>query len=401
MRSRPNTAWILPALILGGAGVWWWLSDSPPAPQEFLVTATRFEKWTPLAGELEAENAVSLRAELDGLSKITWLIEDGTPVNAGEIVARFDPSELEDIKLTLARDLQIAEAELRSLTQAQHPLELTQLESDLRTLRSERQEEDSIRKDTEELVNENLLPVGELERHQLKIAELEARIRAREEQIHLTKTILHPALEQKAKARLTTAETAYARVEERLAKTEVAAPVQGSVYLPRIPIDGERRPPRVGDGLYRNQIFMQLVDLTELVVESRIPEQSLSGIVPGLNARIRFPAFPGNTHEAVITRVAAHPEGESRQYPVTLKLKEPLASLRPGLTAEIEVLEYVLEEALVVPRTFVFYPNGTPSVLRKTGQATPEIVQVRLGDGTPQEVLILEGLSQGNRLLQP
>ncbi len=401
MRSRITPLWILPLLLLIGIAAWVFISGRAPAENTYTVTLSRFERWHPLSGQLEAKNAVSLRSELDGLSKITWLIEDGTPVFQGDTVARFDPSELEDKKLTLARDLEMASAELRSLSLAQHPLELQRLQSDLRNLEAQYQEQSSLRKDTEELVKENLLSAEELNRHDLKLQELQSDIDGLKQQVKLTEEILHPALEQKAEARLNAAKSALARVEERLKNTEVVAQVQGTVYLPRIPIDSERRAPRVGDGLYRNQVFMQLADLTELEVQSQIPEQSLSKIVPGLNARIHFPAYPEKVYTALVSRVGAHPEGETQRYPVTLVLQETGPELRPGLTAEIEVLEYINEQAILIPRAWISYRDGVATVRCQSKRGSTEIRELKLGDGNPEFVVVNEGLAVGELLIQP
>jgi multidrug efflux pump subunit AcrA (membrane-fusion protein) len=361
------------------------------------VQTAPFEKWTPLLGHLEAANPITLRADLDGLSKITWLIEDGTPVQAGDELARFDPSELEEKKLTLARDLDIAEAELRSLTQAQHPLEMQRLENEERSLQAEKREEASLLQETSELVEEMLLAEGELDRHQNKLQDLEAKITSAQEQIRLTKEILHPALEQKARARRTAAQTALDRIEERLRNTVVTAPVNGTVYIPPLHIDGDHRAARVGDGLFRNQVFMGLADLTALELKSQMGEQDLSRIVPGLNARVRFPAYPTQPLTATLSRVGTHPEGNPQRYSVTFVLDETLSTLRPGLTAEIEVLEYRQEEALLIPREFLSYENGDARVLRKN--KSWQIVET--GDGNAAYVTILQGIESGDLLLRP
>ncbi|MDA3874552.1 MAG: hypothetical protein PF795_11415, partial [Kiritimatiellae bacterium] len=80
MRLRTLSILLVPlvGLLVGGA---LWLSrqtEEPPA--RFQVQERPFEKWTPLLGRLEAAHPVTLRAELDGLSKLTWVFEEGTPV---------------------------------------------------------------------------------------------------------------------------------------------------------------------------------------------------------------------------------------------------------------------------------------------------------------------------------
>lgn len=397
MRLRPILFATLPLLILIGLTAVG-LSRRQASEETILnVQPTLFEKWTPLLGRLEAANPITLRAELDGLSKITWLIEDGTPVMAGDELARFDPSELEEKKLTLARDLEIAEAELRSLNQALHPLEMQRLQNETRSLQAEKREEASLLQETQELVNEMLLAEGELERHQNKLEDLEAKIQSAQEQVRLTREILHPAVEQKAQARRTAAQTALERIDKRLLHTVVTAPVTGTVYLPSLHIDGEHRNVRVGDGLFRNQVFMGLADLTALELKSYIGEQDLSRLVPGLQARVRFPAYPAQTLMATLSRVGSHPEGNQKGYSVTFVIDETLSVLRPGLTAEIDVLEYRQEDALLIPRGLVRYQNGNARVQRKN----KEWQTIKTGDGNAGYLTVLEGIKAGDLLLRP
>lgn len=389
----------IPGLLVGGA---LWLSrQRAEPPDRFQVQERPFEKWTPLLGRLEAANPVTLRAELDGLSKLTSVIGEGTPVEAGDVVARFDPSDLEEKRRTFSRDLEIAEAETRSLTRAKHPLEVQRLESELRTLQSEWKEEETLLADTRELVRESLLTEKELLLQKTRVDELAAGITAKESQIHLTREVLHPAIEQIAAARLRAAKTALERVEDRLEKTTVTAPVSGTVHLPPIPLDGERRSVRVGDGLYRNQVYMQIANLTELVIQTDIGEHLLSRIVPGLPARVRIPAFPNSPFEARIIRVGSQPADQNRRYPVVLDVQNPDPALRPGLTAEIEVLEYRLDAAIVIPRGWIDYRGSQPVALVRRPSGTPEIRTVTLRDGDAGHVHVSEGLSVGDVLIRP
>jgi multidrug efflux pump subunit AcrA (membrane-fusion protein) len=401
MRLRSLSILLVPLLGLLVAGGFWVSHQTAEAPATFQVREQPFEKWTPLLGRLEAANPVTLRAELDGLSTLTWVIEEGTPVEAGDVVARFDPSDLEEKRRTFSRDLEIAEAENRSLTQAKHPLEIQRHESDLRSLRAELREEETLREDTRELVEEALLAEKDLVIHEVRVDELSANIAAAESQLDLTRRILHPAIEQIADARLRAAKTALERLEDRLHKTNVTAPVSGTVHLPRIPMDGERRAIRVGDGLYRNQVFMQIADLTDLVIQTDIGEQFLSRIVPGLQARVRIPAFPRTVFDARVSRVGTQPAEQARRYPVRLELRDPGPDLRPGLTAEIEVLESSIDSARVVPRDWLQFQGQQAVVRVRLPSGKSEIRPVTLGDGNADHVLVSEGLSVGDILLQP
>ncbi|MEX2607167.1 MAG: efflux RND transporter periplasmic adaptor subunit [Kiritimatiellia bacterium] len=401
MRLRTLSILLVPLLGLLVGGALWLSGRTGEPPDRFQVQERPFEKWTPLLGRLEAANPVTLRAQLDGLSKIIWIIEEGTPVDAGDVVARFDPSDLEEKRRTFSRDLEIAEAETRSLTRAKHPLELQRLISELRSLQTELTEEEALREDTRELVREDLLSEKDLLLHETRVSELSDGIHALESQIQLTRDILHPALGQIADARLRAAKTALERVEDRLNKTTVTAPVSGTVHLPSIPLDGERRAIRVGDGLYQNQVYMQIANLTDLIIQTDISEHLLSRIVPGLPARVRIPAFPRTPFEASIVRVGSQPTEQNRRYPVILDLQNPGPALRPGLTAEIEVLEYQLEDAIVIPREWLAYQGSQPAVKIQDPSGKHEVRPVTLRDGDAGHVHVSEGLSVGDILLKP
>lgn len=401
MRLRTLSILLVPLLGLLVGGALWLTRQTDEPSARFQVQEQPFEKWTPLLGRLEAANPITLRAELDGLSKLTWLIDEGTPVDAGDVVARFDPSDLQEKRRTFSRDLEIAEAETRSLTLARHPLELQRMQSELRGLQSELSEEVALRDDTRELVQEALLTEKDLLLHETRVDELSASIAAMESQIQLTRDILHPAIEQIADARLRAAKTALDLVEDRLDKTTVTAPVSGTVHLPPIPLDGERRAIRVGDGLYRNQVYMQIANLTELIIQTDIGEHLLSRIVPGLPARIRIPAFPRSPFDAHIVRVGSQPAEPNRRYPVVLDVQDPGPALRPGLTAEIEVLEYRLDSAIVIPREWLDFQGTQPVVRIQLPSGKREVRPVTLRDGDARHVHVSEGLSVGDILIQP
>jgi len=365
-------------------------------PETWVAVRSDFEEWIPLSGRLEAENPISFRVELDGLSKLTYLAEDGIPVVEGDVIARFDASDLEERKRTLLRDRDIAQAKLRSLRDAEHPLHLQRLEQEIVAIEAEIRKEALLTSETESLVEEGLLAEEELELYKENISALQSRKDALEQQRMLTKNILHPTEVQIATARKTAAEAGLKKVNRSLDSTVIRAPTSGIVHLPLIPIDGERRPARVGDGLFRNQVYLQVANLTELIIRTNVGERLLAKVVPGMEALIRFPAFPERTERAMISEVGAYPRGSERRYPVELKWQTPPSDLRPGLTATIQVLSSKEENGIVVPRDFVEW-QGT-SLLIHTSTGTKE---VQAGPGNASGILIRSGIEEGDRLVRP
>jgi len=376
-------------------------TESTEAPPRHTVKTGVFEQWVPLAGRLEPANPTSLRAELTGLSKLTWIIEDGTPVEQGEPVARFDPSELEDRKINLTRDLRLAEAELRALTEARHPMELARLRQELEEARGEHAREHALIEDTRELLKADLISEGEVTRQSERAERLKAKTDALQRSLDLTRTVLHPAQKEMATARVAAAKEELRRIEERLEHTVVRAPISGIATLPYVPLDGERRQVRIGDGLYRNQVFLEMADLTRLVVKSEIGERDLSRVTPGQRAVVHLPAFPDTTYRATVTDVAARPRGERRRYPVELTLDTPATRLRPGLSTEIEILVDRRENALLLPRGWVDHTPGGPEARVQTPGGAWERRSLRLGPGNAAMYVVDAGLKEGEVVRKP
>jgi multidrug efflux pump subunit AcrA (membrane-fusion protein) len=392
LRSLPS---LLVLLLLAGCSF-----RGDDNAETLQLTRGPLEVWTPFQGRLEAANPLSLRAELDGLAKLTWIIDDGSPVEAGEPIARFDPSTLEEQKIGLERDRLLAENELRLLREARHPLEQQSILRERAENRSQLAREEQLLADTRELVNEALLAAGELIQQEIRVTELREQADALEKKLQLTRDILHPALEAQAEARLRSAQAYLERVSERLTRAEVLAPERGTVTLPWIPIDGERRPVRVGDGLYKNQVFLELADLTHLIVRCDLRERDLPLAAPGSPVRLRFPALPGRNFSGRVLSVSPRPRGGERVYPAEIQMDAVDPALRPGLSVQIDILTLREEDVLQVPRAALrFGPQGPETLVFRAGRWS--LQRLETGPGNATHLLLRGGLEEGERLRAP
>jgi multidrug efflux pump subunit AcrA (membrane-fusion protein) len=62
-----------------------------------VVAKAPFSREVAAEGNLEAAEATPVTAPIDaqGQLKVAWLVPDGSPVKTGDVVVRFDPSEME------------------------------------------------------------------------------------------------------------------------------------------------------------------------------------------------------------------------------------------------------------------------------------------------------------------
>ena len=115
-----------------------------------------------------------------------------------------------------------------------------------------------------------------------------------------------------------------------------------------------------------------------------------------MNARVQLPSMPDQHWQAQVMEVGAYPRGKDRRYPVELQWNEAQTSLRPGLTAMVEVLSYRVDDALMVPHAFLIRDGDAVFV-----QTRSERLPVDVAASTSKGVLVRSGLKAGTELILP
>ena len=137
-------------------------------------------------------------------------------------------------------------------------------------------------------------------------------------------------------------------------------------------------------------------------VQFDVPESMIGAINKGDAATVTLTALAGLKLRATVTEVGV--AAGATAYPVTVRLNQPNAKVRPGMAAEVMLAMKAEERALsdkifVPPRTvledskgrFVFVALGKPG-----GQATVERRSVRTGAIAQHGLTVEEGLKVGD-----
>ncbi|MBK8596097.1 MAG: efflux RND transporter periplasmic adaptor subunit [Holophagales bacterium] len=206
-----------------------------------------------------------------------------------------------------------------------------------------------------------------------------------------------------ADARAAEAARTVADVERRIALCTVTARSPGLVVHREIfEKGGEKRRVRIGDAVFAGQPVLDLPDLSEMLVETRVKEGEIHRVEPGQKAEVRLEAFPDETFAATVLRLGAltaGDRGEARTFPLVLKLTKPEQRLRPGMSAQALVLAGEVRDAVQVPVDAVRYEGdqavctvrtvtGTETRRLKTGRSNAFFVEIRDGLAEGDVVLI-------------
>ena len=270
MKARLGYAGAVCALALCGCG-----RETAVAPRTAVAARGAIRMAIPFQGELEARRVETIAVGVQGSAVLSELVPEGTRVEIGDRLARFDASQIEQDLSRQENELVRARQELESLEKAELPLELLDMESKRMDAQAEVAAEERFLESARNLEERGLMSAGEVAQQEQKVAGLKTRGEQLDTRIELTKKHVHAARLAKARAALEAAERQRDFTASQLALCEVRAPVAGTAVLMPLPVGGEYRTAHVGDTLFRNQAFLCLPDPTEHVVRGFVGEAEL------------------------------------------------------------------------------------------------------------------------------
>ena len=230
-----------------------------------------------------------------------------------------------------------------------------------------------------------------------------------------------------ARAALTEAERRYRRIQELFRKGYVAqqdvdsakkaldtararwvglkkAAAQYRTYaFIRAPFDGVviHRAVEAGELVTVGQPIVALLDPKRLHIAATIDEVDVGRIAAGQSVKITLDAYPGKTFEGVVDRISPVVTGgklETRTFEVRVRFRPPVPPVKPGMSADVEILTAEIPRALSVPTTAVVDRRGKKVVYRIVdgrAVATP----VTLGLSNWNVTVIRAGIAEGDRVI--
>ncbi len=400
MKRIALTVVVLVALALG---VGWAMRRGGAAEGTVEVRREPMQVWAAYDGYIESRTVRNIMPKMGGSATVIELAPEGATVQEGDVLVRFDSSQFDREALRLERDYRTALSDLDSLTNAKLPLEARDLEMRVLKAEADYAAEEKFLKDSRELLAEKLVAEAEVEQQKQKVDSMKAQAENLQEQLKLTREFLHPAAIERAQTALRSAEQELAAAQRQISNCTIYAPAGGVVVYKPVAVGGEYRTARVGDTLFKNQPFMALPDMSNLVVHLEVPESELSRVQLGQAVTVYPRAFPDRRFEGTVENIASMAQSRAdrpswqRYFHVIVALRNPGEALRSGMSVLCKILVLDESDALVVPRAAVRWEGGDPYVmLARHGKRSK--TPVKLGIGNEQRFLVLDGLRAGDRV---
>jgi HlyD family secretion protein len=220
-----------------------------------------------------------------------------------------------------------------------------------------------------------------------------AQAQARQAEAQLEKLKAGPSEEElaAAQAQVDQARAALDQAELALKNATLVAPMAGTVASVGV---------TEGELVSAARPAVVLIDTSEFKIVMAIDETDIGKIEVDQPATITLDAFPGERLSGHVTEVS--PAGTVQQgivtYGVTVRPDPTEMSLRPGMTAGVDIVVAKKDNVLLVPNRAVRTQEGKRVVLVPRGNETVP-VEVETGLRNDQFVEIKSGLSEGDRVI--
>lgn len=191
-------------------------------------------------------------------------------------------------------------------------------------------------------------------------------------------------LYDQSKANWESLQAQVARLRVELEFMKIKAPEEGLI----IKRDGER-----GQFIAANQALFWMSCCAPLRLSAEVDEENIAQIQSGQAVLIRADAFPNQTFEGKIHAITPKGDPTTRTYRVRVSFDREVP-LRIGMTAELNLVVYKTDKALLVPTSSLL---GTQIWCVEGGQLRQK--SVRIGVKGAQFTEILGGLSQEEEIV--
>ena len=348
-------------------------------------------------GEVQAaDGEVITSPRIGGRLKITDLAPEGSHVEIGDLVIRFDPAQFIDDMSN--REAQLLEAQSNfEKAKAQRNQRLADLK------RRIEQQEAALR--LAELNLERQRFASPIDQEQARITMEKAhRSLAEAREDSTAQEVINRVDFQSHQLNIARRQLRFDRARSNYERTQVHAAKPGIVVYRKISKPGAQGESKVtiGDNIWGGHALIDLPDLSKMQVRCLVGEMDIKRMEIGQEASIRLEAFPGPTFRGVVSHIApmATPQPDARDirvFEMLVDISEEDNRLKPGMSAEVAVVIEHHKETLAIPLVAVVYREEKRYVYRVDG-GSMRPVKVSLGSRNSRAVVVESGLREGDRI---
>ena len=376
MKKLVYAAVVLVAVFGGYYGVNAVFSISTEIPTA-LVTKGEFLISLDVNGSVDAKRAYTVAAPRIRGIQITWLAPEGSMVNEGDPVIKFDATQQIADLTDNESSLKIAMTTLER-AEREYTIQEKQLKLDLKKAQRNYDEK---KHEAPKLAEEAKL--------ELELAELNFNAKLQQIQSDVAKAELEV---QRAQERVNQSQREFDQLT-------MEAPIPGMVVYLEIWKGGTMGKVQEGDSPWPGQGLINLPDLAEMVVNAAASEVDASSVDSGQSVIIVLDAFPDVEYEGMVCKKGTlarrkEPGSKINVFDVEIDILADDEQIKPGMSASAKIVIDRIPDVVSAPLESVFEREGEVFVYLDNEKKR----EVEVGRRNDMSVEILSGLDGGERI---
>lgn len=189
-------------------------------------------------------------------------------------------------------------------------------------------------------------------------------------------------------------------MKRAIASSRVTAPKEGMIMYAK---QWNGRKIRTGDDI---SIWMPAIatlpDMSQPVSEAFIQEIDITKITQGDSVEVTIDALPGEVFKGTVSQIAnvgQELQGfDMKVFRIEVEIDVRGREIKPAMTSNNKIILKKFDNVVKIPRSCLFTSNGDFYVYLEEGGKT-WIKKVTPGIENEEEIVIEEGLSQGDKIL--
>jgi len=249
-------------------------------------------------------------------------VEEGDYVKAGQLIARISSTESESQLAESRANLDRARSQLELLEKGPRPDEIAQTDDLIEQVRMKLEKSNADLARSQELSAKGMIPKDQLENDKTSNEILKSELSFYQKQKRLLKQGARPEELAIAEADIRAIEAKISRLETQLAANNISSPINGVVT-----------------SLKAGSDLLTVARIDTMRIRIPVPEKEISPVTVGQRVKLKARGFPGETFDAVVTKISGQTEsGEFQPVIVaTANAANTNGLMKPGMTGRAKI----------------------------------------------------------------
>lgn len=351
--------------------------------QPLLITVTATS-----TGTVKAETEARISAQRTG-NVTRLLFDEGSIVDNKRVIVELDPEEAYlNLKLAEAT-LQKAISRLEEMRASLSVLK-TDVEANIKKTEAVINESDKRLKRAKELIRQGYIPEAELDaiekEYAVAMANYESALSGRRQ----IEARLYDIKAQEAAIKEAEQSLALARLNYEY--SFIRSPISGVITARNV---------KIGDTVVKGAVLGSVVSTDSLYIEAFIDEADISSVTVGKEVNVTMDAYPEKVFKGTVYRISPVVTGgkqETRTFEVRTRLVEMPPTIKPGMSAEVEIVVDKADNILSVPSHSILEKEGR-SFIYIVKDSIARLVPVETGRSNWTYTEIISGINEGDEVI--